>query len=315
MVEPVAHRIVDLVGNTQSAKGFVERMIAMAQLQLLGAFQPGEEIHQLARREQAVVEGVGEEHRWLVGVDLVDAGPGAALRRHRQQRIHRALVVADQYIAIDGRQFRSRAAGGQAGCHQQGDALRAGGVVAVQRSLQIGPATQRRHGLDAWIARRRQQAGACAVGDARNADPGRIGAGVVQRPINQGADIFDRGWPCDVDAAAGLPETPRAVTDHHIAAPRQRLRHPHILHTGYRPAAGHHQQRIAPAARVLRFDDEGPERRSIPAGNGPVAGLDRGGPSGGRQSGQQDQQQQYLAHRRLSPSVVVQRVGPYQCEW
>ncbi|MFY1079583.1 hypothetical protein, partial [Escherichia coli] len=35
----------------------------------------------------------------------------------------------------------------------------------------------------------------------------------------------------------------------------------------------------------------------------------------GRQAGQQDQQQQYLAHRRLSPSVVVQRIGPYQCEW
>ncbi|KAG1547086.1 hypothetical protein G6F50_013574 [Rhizopus delemar] len=290
-------------------------MVAVAQLQLLGPLQPVEEVHQLARWEQAVVERIGQEHRRLVGVDLVDAGRRTALGRHRQQRVHCALVIANQHIAVDGGQLRAGPPGRQSGRHQQGDPLRAGGVVAVQRGLQIGPAAERGHRLDARIACRRQQAGAGAVGDARNADAGRIGAGVVQRPVDQRADILDRGRPGDVDAAAGCPEATRAVADDHIATPCQRLRHAHVLDAGHGPAAGHHQQRIPAATRILGFDDKGPERRSIPAGNGPVGGLDRSGPGAGGQPGQQEQQQQNLAHRRLSPSVVVQRLGPYQCEW
>ncbi|MNI70364.1 hypothetical protein D3C73_1261750 [compost metagenome] len=85
MIEPVTRRVVDLVGNAQCAQGLVEGVVAVAQLQLLGAFQLVEEIHQLTRREQAVVEGIGQEYGRLVGVDLVDARSGAADRGHRQQ--------------------------------------------------------------------------------------------------------------------------------------------------------------------------------------------------------------------------------------
>ncbi|EEF93614.1 hypothetical protein CATMIT_01754, partial [Catenibacterium mitsuokai DSM 15897] len=94
-------------------------VVAVREQQLLGPAQRVVEVHVLAGREQAVVEGVGQQHRGAVAVERGDLGHRAALRHDRQQAGDGAVEIAQGDARGGLGQLRAGTAGQRAGHHQQ----------------------------------------------------------------------------------------------------------------------------------------------------------------------------------------------------
>ena len=224
--QPGGELVPGLVGQADRAGHLGGGVIAVGEQQPLRPGQPGEEVRVLRGREDRVLEGVGEEHGRLVGVDLVDHGRG---RPHAARAASASAIAPSKSpvtnLRLQRRHLRTGPPGDVAQGKQPGDGLERDGLVGIERADQVGPAAHRADRLDPWVLRAREQRRTGAVRDPDRGDPAGVGRGVLVGPVDHLADVGNGRRAGDVDAAAGVPEATTRVRDD-LEPGRGQLRRP-----------------------------------------------------------------------------------------